>query len=114
MSRIIVESLKMISENANVFKSLFAVEKKNKIEEEAFRRYPDCPERNFGTRDYEWPECHAEDRELFIEGAEWMQKKMIEKACEWIQCMVLDYMQGDITDVKWGSMLADFRKDMEE
>lgn len=46
--------------------------------------------------------------------AEWMQKKMIDKACDWIQCMVLDYMQGDITDVKWGSMLADFRKDMEE
>ena len=46
------------------------------------------------------------------EMAEWMQKKMIEKACEWIKCMVLDYMQGDITDVKWGSMLADFRKEM--
>ena len=60
------------------------MEKKNKIEEEAFRRYPDCTERNFGTGDYEWPECHAEDRELFIEGAEWMQKKMIDKACECI------------------------------
>ena len=48
------------------------------------------------------------------EMAEWMQKKMIDKACEWIQCVALDYMQGDITDVKWGAMLADFRKDMEE
>ena len=48
------------------------------------------------------------------EMAEWVQKKMIDKACDWIQCMILDYMQGDITDVKWGSMLADFRKDMEE
>lgn len=38
----------------------------------------------------------------------------IDKACEWIQCVALDYMQGDITDVKWGAMLADFRKDMEE
>ena len=48
------------------------------------------------------------------EMAEWMQKKMIDKACDWIQCVVLDYMQGDITDVKWESMLADFRKAMEE
>lgn len=50
----------------------------------------------------------------FINGAKWMQKKMIDKACDWIQHMVLDYVQGDITDVKWESMLADFRKDMED
>ena len=43
-----------------------------------------------------------------------MQKKMIDKACDWIQCMALDYMQGDITDVKWESMLTDFRKEMED
>ena len=38
---------------------------------------------------------------------------MIEKACDWIQCMALDYMQGDITDVKWESMFADLRKYIE-
>lgn len=32
------------------------------------------------------------------------KKVIIDKACEWIQCMVLDYMQGDITDVKWGGL----------
>ena len=53
-------------------------------------------------------------KEAFEEGAEWMQKKMIDKACDWIQCMALDYMQGDITDVKWESMLTDFRKEMED
>lgn len=56
----------------------------------------------------------ADGIDCFEAGAEWMQKKMIEKACDWIQCMALDYMQGDITDVKWGAMLADFRKDMED
>ena len=49
----------------------------------------------------------------FIQGAKWADKTMIDKACDWIQCMVLDYMQGDIIDIKWGSMLADFRKAME-
>ena len=49
----------------------------------------------------------------FINGAEWMQKKMIDKACDWIQCMALDYIQGDITDVKWGSMFADLRNYIE-
>ena len=43
----------------------------------------------------------------FINGAEWADKTMIEKVCDWFQCMALDYMQGDITDVKWASMFAD-------
>ena len=43
----------------------------------------------------------------FIAGAQWADKTMIEKVCDWIQCMALDYMQGDITDVKWASMFAD-------
>ena len=54
------------------------------------------------------------DKLLIADAIEWADKTMIDKACEWIQCMVLDYMQGDITDVKWGSMLADFREAMEE
>lgn len=43
----------------------------------------------------------------FIAGAQWADKTMIEKVCDWFQCMALDYMQGDITDVKWASMFAD-------
>jgi hypothetical protein len=108
----------MISENANVFKSLFAVEKKNKIEEEAFRRYPDCPERNFGTGEYEWPECHAEDRELFIEGAEWMQKTMIGKACEWLVNIDFEvdyqYNEDGYTFFDADKFIKEFRKAMEE
>lgn len=49
----------------------------------------------------------------FIEGAKWADKTMIEKACDWIRCMALDYMQGDITDVRWESMFADLRKYVE-
>lgn len=45
--------------------------------------------------------------DAFEEGAEWADKTMIEKVCDWFQCMALDYMQGDITDVKWASMFAD-------
>ena len=37
----------------------------------------------------------------------------IDKVCDWIQCMALDYITGDITDVKWESMFADLRKYVE-
>ena len=50
---------------------------------------------------------------IFIEAAEWADKTMIDKACDWIQCMALDYIQGDITDVKWESMFADLRNYIE-
>lgn len=49
----------------------------------------------------------------YKEGAKWADKTMIDKVCDWIQCMALDYMQGDITDVKWGSMFADLRNYIE-
>ena len=52
-------------------------------------------------------------QDAFIKGAEWADKTMIEKACDWFQCMALDYMQGDITDVKWASMFADLRNYIE-
>ena len=50
----------------------------------------------------------------FINGAEWADKTMIEKAWDWFYNMALDYMSGDITDVKWGSMKEDFFKAMGE
>lgn len=31
------------------------------------------------------------DEKSFKEGAEWMQKKMIEKACEWIEKHIFDF-----------------------
>ena len=49
----------------------------------------------------------------FVVAAQWADKTMIDKACDWIQCMALDYMQGDITDVKWGSMFVDLRNYIE-
>ena len=50
----------------------------------------------------------------FINAAQWADKTMIEKAWDWFYNMALDYMSGDITDVKWGSMKEDFFKAMEE
>ena len=52
--------------------------------------------------------------QAYIDGAEWMQETRIEKAWDWFYSMALDYMQGDITDIKWGSMKEDFFKAMEE
>lgn len=49
----------------------------------------------------------------FINGAQWADKTMLYNVCDWFQCMALDYMQGDITDVKWGSMFADLRNYIE-
>ncbi len=51
--------------------------------------------------------------QAFQEGAKWADNTMLNKVCDWFQCMALDYMQGDITDVKWGSMFADLRKYVE-
>lgn len=47
------------------------------------------------------------DALVTLTAMEWADKTMIEKVCDWFQCMALDYMQGDITDVKWASMFAD-------
>ena len=53
------------------------------------------------------------EEKAFQAGAKWADKTMIDKVCDWIQCMALDYITGDITDVKWGSMFADFRNYIE-
>ena len=55
--------------------------RREEIEQQAMKSYPDCPERGFGTGDYEYPEFHDDEREAFIEGAKWADKTMIEKAC---------------------------------
>ena len=56
---------------------------------------------------------HRYDEKTFKEAVEWADHTMLNKVCDWIQCMALDYMQGDITDVKWGSMFADLRNYIE-
>jgi hypothetical protein len=48
----------------------------------------------------------------FITGAEWMQKTMIEKACEWIIENMPHYVSKDYTYEV--DMADDFRKAMEE
>ena len=50
----------------------------------------------------------------FVVAAQWADKTMIEEAWDWFYNMALDYMSGDITEVKWGSMKEDFFKAMEE
>ena len=47
---------------------------------------------------------------IFIQGAEWADKTMIDKACEWIQKEVLEDYEGVI----WSDIVKDFRKAMEE
>lgn len=49
----------------------------------------------------------------FINGAQWADKTCLIRICDWIQCMALDYITGDITDVKWESMFADLREYVE-
>ena len=46
----------------------------------------------------------------FVVAAQWADKTMIEKACEWIKKEVLDDYQGVI----WDDIVEDFRKAMEE
>ena len=47
---------------------------------------------------------------IFIQGAEWADKTMIDKACEWIQKEVLE----DYPYIIWPDIVKDFRKAMEE
>lgn len=56
--------------------------RREEIEQQAINSYPDCPERGFGTGDYEYPEFHDNEREAFIEGAKWADKTMIERLRE--------------------------------
>lgn len=46
----------------------------------------------------------------FVVAAQWADKTMIEKACEWIQKEVLE----DYPYVIWPDVVEDFRKAMEE
>ena len=82
--------------------------RKEEIFRKAMNSYPDCPERGFGTGDYEYPEFHDDEREAFIEGAEWADKTMIEKIRIWVtERYDLDYM-GDFKD------LLDYLKSLKE
>ncbi len=82
---------------------------------EAMKRYPDSIERNFGTGDYEWPEDHSDEREAFIEGAEWADKTMIDKAVEWLENNWREYVYQDGDGiVHFGHWESDLRKAMEE
>ena len=90
--------------------------RKEEIEQQAMNSYPDCPERGFGTGDYEYPEFHDDEREAFIEGAQWADKTMIDKACEWLKLNAEDYVVTcyDKGELDSEGLLTDFRKAMEE
>lgn len=69
--------------------------------------------------DIPWNDCDVfvDEREITRTVGnvlKWADKTMIDKAWDWFYNMALDYMSGDITDVKWGSMKEDFFKAMEE
>lgn len=55
------------------------------IAAEAQRRYPDCREHGHGTGDYEYPEDHSIEREVFMEAAEWAIQKNIEDSIRWFR-----------------------------
>lgn len=52
----------------------------------------------------------------FINGAEWMQKKMIEKACEWLKEYGDDFgvPESESGRVYIDDLVCEFRKAMEE
>ena len=87
--------------------------REEEILRKAMNSYPDCPERGFGTGDYEYPEFHDDEREAFIEGAKWADETIIEKACEWLmKYFVLDH-EG-MSPSGYGVFEYMFRKAMEE
>ena len=58
----------------------------------------------------------ASHQAVFIEAAEWADKTMIEKACEWLKLNAEDYVVTcyDRGELDSESLLMDFRKAMEE
>ena len=48
--------------------------------------------------------------DIFVEGAKWADKTIIDKACKWLQEEVLNAYKG----VVWEQIIEDFRKAMEE
>lgn len=72
----------------------------NKIVQESIKRHPRFADKRVG----------------FIDGAEWMQKTMIEKACEWVENHIFDFPwydneHGDFSSKDVANAL---RKAMEE
>lgn len=77
-----------------------------KIHQEAYKQYPKM------SRVSEWREkplpahfnseylgdANAEKREGFIAGAKWAEETMIDKACEWLNEHILDYVYAK----EWG------------
>ena len=100
---------------------------------EAHKRYRDCPPLNIGG-DYEFAEYHGEERELFVEGAQWganwQKNQTINKACEWLRrCVDVDdevkmingepeaesFIQKNIHRIKVANQIVeDFKKAMED
>ena len=71
-------------------------------------------ERNKPTKSFIARSIEEIEKEAFKKGYEAGKQEMIDKAWDWFYNMALDYMSGDITDVKWGSMKEDFIKAMED
>ena len=86
---------------------------------EAHKRYRDCPPLNIGG-DYEFAECHEEERELFVEGAlwgaNWQKDKLLAKACEWLKENIYNrvYKCNDGLGFPTAAFLEEFKKAMEE
>ena len=83
--------------------------RKEEITRESWKRYPNSPERNYGTGDYEYPEFHDAEREAFEEGAEWEHNRFVDKACEWM----MNFKNGN-GEFPLYDYVGNFRKAMEE
>lgn len=59
----------------------------------------------------------AEDIEdAFMEGALWADRTMIDKACDWLDCNVDNYLFIDYLNtagIKWDKFINDFKQAME-
>ena len=54
--------------------------------------------------------CNSDEFYSFIHGAEWADKTMIDKACQWLEQHKEDYNKYDA----WVGEYVDFKKAMEE
>lgn len=86
--------------------------RKDKIIEEALL-YSGCSKEWFNDNGYCGESTSYDDAHNFVRGAEWADRTMIDKVCDWLHLNVKNYVDHD-GGVELQELIDDFRKEMVE
>lgn len=86
--------------------------RKDRIIEEALS-YSDCSEEWFDDKGYCGESTPYDDAHNFVCGAEWADKTMIDKACDWLARNIANYVCSD-GEIELQELIDDFRREIVE